>query len=130
MRPLDEGSSVPPGDEPGFSSAVNEMARLDQALTDLKACESAEVVLVRCEVPAQERFLAERLVARARRLGFATATISLRDHGLDALDRIKGTAPATATAGRGGAPTGAGWASIAVGSAGMTWRVARELGAL
>ncbi len=88
MRPLDEGRPKSPGKEPGFSSAVNELARLDQALTDLKACESAEVVLVRCEVPAQERFLGERLVGRARRLGFATAMISLREHGLEALDRV------------------------------------------
>ncbi len=74
----------------GLSSSTNELARLEQALTDLKDCEAAEVALIRCDVPAQEHYLAQRLVQRARRVGYVTAILSVKERGIEALDRVVG----------------------------------------
>lgn len=70
------------------SSLDNELGRLDQALLDLKICEGSEVVLVRCAAPDLERRLVGVLTSRALRRGFAMATLSLADHGLEALDGL------------------------------------------
>ncbi len=83
----DEGNGGPPA-VAAPSPLENELARLDQALYDLKTCEGSEVVLVRCAAPDLERRLVGALTARARRQGFATATLSLAEHGLDALDDL------------------------------------------
>ena len=72
----------------GLSSFGNEAARLEQSLTDLHTCDAAEVSLVRCDLPDQERYLVERLAQRARRMGFVTAILSLGENSLDAFDAV------------------------------------------
>ncbi len=72
----------------GSSSLENELGRLDQALCDLKICEGSEVALVRCVAPDVEQRLVGALTARALRRGFATAALSLAEHGLEALDGL------------------------------------------
>jgi bacteriophage exclusion system BrxC/D-like protein len=68
------------------TSATEETARLDQALEDLNACESASVSLIHCPSATKERALGKDLAAKARDRGFVTAEVSLREHGLDSPD--------------------------------------------
>jgi hypothetical protein len=66
------------------TSLAEEGARLDQALEDLFASGGASVSLVHCPSSARERELGRELAERARRRGFVTAELSLREHGLEA----------------------------------------------
>src|SRR5687767_5384644 len=73
---------------PPLSPFSNELARLDQALADLKRAEASEVSVIRCESPEQERLLVSALGRRARQAGFVTAAMSLEENHLEALDTV------------------------------------------
>lgn len=78
-------SVAPPEDR---SSLDNELSRLDQGLADLRRCDAAEVCLIRCESETEQFQLVARLTRRARQNGVVTATLSLRQHSLEALDDV------------------------------------------
>jgi hypothetical protein len=65
-----------------------ELSRLDQALEDLSACETASISLIQCPNPTRERALARELASRARERGFVTAEVSLKEHGLESPDGL------------------------------------------
>src|SRR5690606_16363099 len=65
-----------------------EAARLEQALLDMSSCEGASVVLVHCPSASRERALLRELGVRARGRRFATAEVSLREHGLETPDGL------------------------------------------
>src|SRR5262245_10760077 len=65
-----------------------EIARLDQALEDLDACETQSISLIHCPNPTRERALLKELAAKARDRGFVTAEVSLREHGLESPESL------------------------------------------
>ncbi len=73
---------------PSATSPAEEVARLEQALEDLSACEAASVALIHCPSPTRERTTVRELLAAARERGFVTADVSLREHGLQAPDEL------------------------------------------
>jgi hypothetical protein len=70
------------------TSQDEELARLDQALEDLAACDAASVALAHCPSAAAERSLVRALTTRARERGFVTAEVSMREHGLETPDGL------------------------------------------
>jgi hypothetical protein len=70
------------------TSVADELARLDQALEDLSSCEAGSVSLIHCPSATRERALVRELLARARKRGFVTAEVSMREHGLDSPDGL------------------------------------------
>jgi len=61
----------------------DELARLDQTLSDLQICGAASVSLVHCPSPGRERSLIRQLAERARKRRFVTAEVSLDEHSPD-----------------------------------------------
>lgn len=66
------------------TTEADERARLAQALEDLAASDAASVSLVHVSSRKEERALVKALGAAARKLGFASAEASVREHALDA----------------------------------------------
>ena len=81
-------AAASPTTDAGGSSLDNEVARFSQALRDLQLSEASEVNLVHCSSRTVELELVQRLSARARKLGFVTARISLRNNSFEALDHV------------------------------------------
>ena len=80
------GTSAVP--EAQRTSLENEIDRAVQALYDMSACGSSELVLVECDSDAEEAELVEQLLSKARIRGFVGAHVALSDASFDALDDV------------------------------------------
>ncbi len=79
---VDSAASLPRS----VTNVEDELARLNQALTDLRACDASELVLVGCRSRTEEREFVDRMTRRARQQAFVTAAVSLGDFSLDTLE--------------------------------------------
>lgn len=78
-------TSEPP---PSATLLEDELSRMAQALADLEQSGSASVSLVHCPSAAREAALHKAMASQARELGFVTATVSMREHGLQSPDAL------------------------------------------
>ncbi|MEM9191533.1 MAG: BREX system ATP-binding domain-containing protein [Myxococcota bacterium] len=71
-----------------MTTIADELARLDQALVDLRECGAASVSLIRCPRRSRERSLVRALAGRGRERDFVTSTVSLLEQGADTPDEL------------------------------------------
>lgn len=70
------------------TTAADELDRLQQTLFDLQQCGGSSVSLVHCPSAAQEKTVVGKMAALSRRLGWVSATLSLAEHPIDAVDQL------------------------------------------
>lgn len=70
------------------TTVEDEVARLNQALLDLEHCGATTVSLTHCPSAAREKSFVRELGKAARRRGFVTAQLSLRETSVDTLDEL------------------------------------------
>ncbi len=79
---VDGSSNGSPGPQ-SVTTVEDELARLDQSLSDLHICGASSVSLVHCPSSGRERSLVRKLAKRARKRRFVTAEVSLEEHSPD-----------------------------------------------